>query len=321
MESLKSAIEMLKPNAYMASIDLKEAFHSINVTHNSRKKLRFRWNNCLYQYTHALLHIIPERSSGFDGTIVFISTHACPFTHNSRKKLRFRWNNCLYQYTCMPFGLISAPRIFNKISKPVLSVLREQGILCVIYINDLYIQADCISDLNRFIKIAIDLLEKLGFTINYEKSSLIPSQIMTFLGFTLNSVEMTMNILKDKALEIIQSQIRVTIRELAMLIDLYVSCMPTVTYGQLHYRHLEMCKISQLNSNGWNFDSFVTLNPKALGEIEWWENHLLGSKKLIIVSKPNFTMQTDSSLFRWGAVCQNKTIGGDWSTFLKLRQF
>lgn len=50
-----------------------------------------------------------------------------PVHPQDRKYLRFLWNGQLYQFTCLPNGLTSAPRIFTKILKPVLSSLRLQG--------------------------------------------------------------------------------------------------------------------------------------------------------------------------------------------------
>ena len=41
----------------------------------------------------------------------------------------------MWEFQCLPFGLTSAPRVFTKLMKPVMAVLRKQGIRCV---HDLY---------------------------------------------------------------------------------------------------------------------------------------------------------------------------------------
>ena len=51
MENLKSAITLMSPNCYMASIDLKDAYYSVSVDTNHRKHLRFIWRNQLFQFT------------------------------------------------------------------------------------------------------------------------------------------------------------------------------------------------------------------------------------------------------------------------------
>ena len=51
MENLKSAITLMSPNCYMASIDLKHAYYSVSTDTNHRKYLRFIWKNQLFQFT------------------------------------------------------------------------------------------------------------------------------------------------------------------------------------------------------------------------------------------------------------------------------
>ena len=51
MENLKSAIYLMSPNCYTATIDLKDAYYSVSVEKDNRKNLRFLWNNQLFQFT------------------------------------------------------------------------------------------------------------------------------------------------------------------------------------------------------------------------------------------------------------------------------
>ena len=51
MESLTCAIQLMKKNCYMASIDLKDACYTVPVELEHRKYLRFFWRNRLFQYT------------------------------------------------------------------------------------------------------------------------------------------------------------------------------------------------------------------------------------------------------------------------------
>ena len=51
MENLKSAITLMSPNFYMASIDLKDAYYSVSTDKTPRKYLRFTWKNQLFQFT------------------------------------------------------------------------------------------------------------------------------------------------------------------------------------------------------------------------------------------------------------------------------
>lgn len=51
MDTLKSAIQLMRPNCFFASVDLKDAYYSIPVCSSDRKFLRFFWNGELYQFT------------------------------------------------------------------------------------------------------------------------------------------------------------------------------------------------------------------------------------------------------------------------------
>ena len=51
METLSSAISLMKPNCYFASIDLKDAYFSINIRKRYRKFFRFKFQDKLYEFT------------------------------------------------------------------------------------------------------------------------------------------------------------------------------------------------------------------------------------------------------------------------------
>ena len=121
---------------------------------------------------------------------------------NFRKFLRFKYRDKLFEFRALPFGLSSSPYIFTKIMKPVVTYLRKLGIIVVIYLDDFLIIADskesCLNSLN----ITINLLEFLGFTINFEKSQLIPVMQCKFLGVILNSLDMILELPLYKKLKI-----------------------------------------------------------------------------------------------------------------------
>ena len=50
MESLKHAIHMIRPGAYLASIDIKDAFYSVPIHPSHKKYLKFMWKGQPYQF-------------------------------------------------------------------------------------------------------------------------------------------------------------------------------------------------------------------------------------------------------------------------------
>ena len=51
MESLMSAVKLMFPNCFMASVDLKDAYYYVPVATKHRKYLKFKWNGCLFQFS------------------------------------------------------------------------------------------------------------------------------------------------------------------------------------------------------------------------------------------------------------------------------
>ena len=51
MDTLETAINMMKPGVFMASIDLKDAYYSVPIRIAYQKYLKFAFNIKLYQFT------------------------------------------------------------------------------------------------------------------------------------------------------------------------------------------------------------------------------------------------------------------------------
>ena len=147
-------------------------------------------------------------------------------------------------------GLTSSPRFFTKVLKPVFSYLRSQlGHTCLGYIDDsfyIYLE-DSYTECEEATLRAIQLFVSLGFKIHPEKSVIIPTQILEFLGFILNSILMLVTLTNKKAVKILQlcqtfslPNKRFTIREVASFLGTLVSSFPGVEFGPLHFRHIEV---------------------------------------------------------------------------------
>ena len=152
-----------------------------------------------------------------------------PIWEKHQKYLRFLWRDSLLEFACLPFGLASAPRVFTKLLKPVLSVLRQRGIRLIAYLDDFLIMAESKQLALQHAATTLNILEGLGFVINYQKSLLIPSQQIEFLGYMVNSVSMSLSLPKDK-LKKVQNHCQklldnpvTTVRELSKVLGLLSS--------------------------------------------------------------------------------------------------
>ena len=100
-----------------------------------------------------------------------------------RKYLKFEWHGKLYQFTCLPNGFSSASRIFTKVIKPVFAALRKIGHSNVANVDDSLLQSDSYEQCMPNIKDTMELVDAVGLTTHPEKSIIIPTQCIEFVGF------------------------------------------------------------------------------------------------------------------------------------------
>ena len=93
----------------------------------------------------------------------------------------------------MENGLSCAPRVFTKLLKPVYATLHNLG-----YIDDSYLQGATSSECLENVKVTASLFKKVGFHLHPTKSVIIPTQRLTFLGFVLDSNDMTVTTTESK---------------------------------------------------------------------------------------------------------------------------
>ena len=271
METLTSVLNLIKPNVYMASVDLKDAFYTIPV--------------------HPAHQIF----------------------------LKFIYENQIYKFFCMPNGYRDAMRIFTKILKPPFSHLRSRGHTSIVYVDDTYLQSDSYEQCCTNIEDTVNLLRSLGFTIHPKKSILIPTQVIEFLGFVLNSRNMTISVSPPKAGSVIDkikkfiSNNSNTLRDLASVLGTIISVIPATPYGKLHYRTTEKFKILELKKAKGNFNAKLSLISEDVNAELYWRIVNVGKHhQPICQPEIDLHLETDASLEGWGATDHHTPIGGSW---------
>ena len=124
--------------------------------------------------------------------------YSVPIKAEYRKYLKFKWKNQLYQYTCFPNGLSNCPHHFTKLMKPVYATFRSQGYLSTSFIDDSYLQGNTLEECTENVAKTAELLDSLGFIIHKEKSVLKPCKELRYLGFALNSEDMTVTLPEER---------------------------------------------------------------------------------------------------------------------------
>ena len=239
--------------------------------------------------------------------------YSVPICSNHQKFLRFEWKGILYQFVCFPNGLALCPRKFTKLLKPVFSILRKQGHISVAFIDD---------DFNLCIQNVVDtvtLLDIVGFIVHPDKSVLLPTQTIVFLGFVLNSILMQVSLTHERALKLKEAceNLLATdfpcIRTVTQVLGLMTSSFPGVLYGPLHHKFLEMDKSQALKTHNGNFDKNMSLSHEAITDLKWLVDEIPTAYNPINHGDPQVTMTTDASLIGWGCCLDTVSTGGNWT--------
>ena len=200
-----------------------------------------------------------------------------PIHKASRRFLRFNFNGTLFEFTCMPFGLSSAPYVFTKIIKPVISFLHQQNICVMAYLDDFLIMAESKQVCRESTAVVVNLLCNLGFIINFPKSSLLPQNRCKYLGFIFDSTNLTIELPEDKKLKLIRvikklinlKSCRISV--FAHVIGLLVSILPTIKYGMLYIKKLEREKLKALKKVNQHYNKIMKVNHLfILDDLNWW---------------------------------------------------
>ena len=125
------------------------------------------------------------------GSIGFTDAYfSVPVAKEHRLVLKFVWKGNLFQCTYLPMGLCEAPRKFTKLGKVFLSHLRKWDHENAVYSDASWLQSDTFSHCLQNASDTFLLSDTAGFTINFNKSQLIPTQQIEFLGCILDSCHM-----------------------------------------------------------------------------------------------------------------------------------
>ena len=172
-------------------------------------------------------------------------------------------------------GLGPIPRIFTKLTKPALAHLRNLGHAITSFIDHSLVVGETQSETVAATIDTIKTFDSLGFLVHDEKSQLEPTQEITYLGFVINSKEMTVTLTEERKQKVMQTcidllrQKRSKIRSVASCIWLLVSSLPGVPLGQLHYSGLERDKNSELREKGGNWERYMAVSAIGREDLLW----------------------------------------------------
>ena len=238
---------------------------------------------------------------------------------NMRKYFRFVVAGTVYQFRVLPFRLSTAPREFTKTLAPVVHLLRSQSIQVHAYLDDWIIHAPSKEQSLLHTQHVLQLLQSLGWTINWAKSMLQPSRILDFLGLHFN-LEQALISPPDSFLPTLTEVLSrlspstvMSARKVSSIISRMSHFAPFITNGRLHLRFLQLWSKEQWTQHRQSWDTPIHLVSKFLSYLRWFLHPAVMTGVPLCLPDPSLFFFTDASLKGWGASWKNQQISGVWS--------
>ena len=192
----------------------------------------------------------------------------------SRHFLRFIFRDTIYQFQALCFGLSTAPQVFTRVMAPVSAILHSLGIRMRRYLDDWLVQSSSRESLLEDLQTVLQLCHELGIVVNPQKSNLVPSLVVQYLGVIIASTSFRaspsverISRLQSTAAEF-QSCASSTVTLWLSLLGVLSSLAHLVPGGRLRMRSLQLCL-----SRSWDrqdLEAPVFASMECLRDLQWW---------------------------------------------------
>ena len=199
-----------------------------------------------------------------------------PVHPDDRHLLGMCWDNQIYVDAVLPFGLRSAPKIFNAVADALEWMVRRQGVRDIWHYLDDYIVcgAPGLSDCADSLQMLIEMCRYLGIPLAEEKVE-GPSTCLTFLGIEIDTVTEEVRLPSRKVGELGEllggwlDRKRCTKRELLSIAGKLQHAATVVRSGRTFVRRL-----FDLSARVKKPEHHIKLNAGARSDLAWWAEFL-----------------------------------------------
>lgn len=245
--------------------------------------------------------------------------HHVPVHRDFQDFLGFQWCGHYYVWQVLPFGLSASPYFFCKTLRPVIEYLRLKGIRLLAYMDDILILAEP-ELIDEHTQLCIDVLQSAGWNINFEKSSLLPSTDILYIGYIIDSCGKSglpeLKVPRARIRKVRKDIFRalqlphIKARSLARIAGQCISMCKAVYPGKLMLRGVYNL-LKQRN----NWCDLLLWSTEAINDLNWWTESLKSWNGVVITPQCiDGQMETDASHIGWGAVYQGMHAQGMWNT-------
>ena len=216
------------------------------------------------------------------------------------------------------FGLTTARQVFTRLMAPISAILHRYGIRMLRYLDYWLILVEsrtaCLQARDRLLQVC----EELGLQVNFKKSSLIPSQDMTYLGMQIQSVRFIAKPTETRVenlLKIIEEFLSSPGPPAALwrrLLGHLSSLTLLVKGGMLRMRSFQIRQRSR-----WDFrDELLRIpwDPLCQEDLLWWSWAIQKREGVdLSLPVPDLSFYSDASDVGWGAIVGEHQVSGVWT--------
>ena len=221
--------------------------------------------------------------------------------------LMYRWNGKVYVELFLPFGLRTAPLIFNLFSEAIHWIMLTLGWDLCHYIDDFLLVLPPSGDVEKAKNDFSRTCEAIGFTIEHKKDK--DGTLVDFLGLEIDTMAMEARLPPDKhrrALQIVNETLEkdsIPFYTLEKLLGFLSFCCAVLPLGRPFLR-----QIFNLLNRKTHHLAHVRISSAARRDLCWWKillNQWHGISVIRSPSRPVLKVYTDAS--------GKKGIGGIWN--------
>ena len=206
--------------------------------------------------------------------------HHIPVCVDHQQYLGFQFEQTYYKWKVLPFGHTCSSYFFYKVLREAVKHFRTCGLRIVVYVDDIIIcaQSDIIEHNCKYV---LTTLEKLGFSINYDKSSLVPELCKPYIGYIIDNCgkQTVIKINKDRIRSVRKEISRAlrkgqaTARSLARIAGQCISMAKCVLPAKLLLRNLYRLLSTRISWQQW-----LDIDESTQADLQWWFDCLINQK-------------------------------------------
>lgn len=232
----------------------------------------------------------------------------------------FIFNESYYLDLCPPFGCRSSSAACQRVSNAVIYILAQAGFQALAYLDDYAGAHLSLEQANSAYHHFLRVTNSLGLNLA-ENKCVPPTQVIEWLGYEVNTINMSVRIPQEKLDQVLQECLlwtgrrratRAMIQSLAGRLVHISNCIPPGR--RFIARILETLR--RMENRKW-----TTITPDFLKDVQWFRHYASEANGIYFFqdSKPQYSLECDSSLHGAGGAAQGFVYTWEYSDHHKVQ--